>query len=317
MRLRRDVSEVQNELQKQELGEKGTATEEKTEIKDMFTILDAVSSSEMLRSPSSATRFLQQIESRSRPGDTYMSSNKSEFKASSTGPNDYNQLQNGDSDSDFTIADFDGRLKSLEEALGLQSLAVGSEGQAPTKPVLPSLEFLDKQLKILSTSSESSIDKLKGRIRELAREAETLEHNRIQARKALESLNPSDNAHRSLPSRPVPVEGAMVEDAEQSAKINALYGTLDTIESLAPLLPSVLDRLRSLQDLHANAANASQSLAAIEQRQEDVKGEIQNWRDGLEKVEKAVGENQEAAKDNTSLIEGWVRELVERMSNLG
>ncbi|OJD09803.1 hypothetical protein ACJ73_10082, partial [Blastomyces percursus] len=73
--------------------------------------------------------------------------------------------------------------------------------------------------------------------------------------------------------------------SEQAAKIQALYTTLPTITSLHPLLPSVLERLRSLRAIHAGAARAAEDLDALEDRQAEMKREIEQWREGLAVVE--------------------------------
>ncbi|TKA54220.1 hypothetical protein B0A49_10375, partial [Cryomyces minteri] len=97
------------------------------------------------------------------------------------------------------------------------------------------------------------------------------------------------------------------------AKINALYGTLSTIESLSPLLPSVIDRLRALRALHASAATASETLDAVEKRQDDMATEIGRWSEGLQKVETTMKRGEEAMAGNLSTVEGWVRDLETRM----
>lgn len=106
-------------------------------------------------------------------------------------------------------------------------------------------------------------------------------------------------------------------DPEQISKINALYGTLSTIESLSPLLPSVLDRLRSLRAIHADAATASQNLTLVESRQADMAEEIRSWREGLERMEGMVTKGEESMTGNAEMVEGWVRELEGRMERLG
>jgi nuclear migration protein JNM1 len=107
-----------------------------------------------------------------------------------------------------------------------------------------------------------------------------------------------------------------LEDPEQIAKVNALYGTLATIESLSPMLPAVLDRLRSLRAIHADAATASESLGRVEKRQEDMGTEIQRWREGLEKVEAAMLEGEKTMGGNMTVVEGWVKELEAKMESL-
>ncbi|EQL00716.1 Dynamitin subunit 2 [Ophiocordyceps sinensis CO18] len=82
------------------------------------------------------------------------------------------------------------------------------------------------------------------------------------------------------------------------------------------MLPPLLDRLRSLRAIHADAATASQTLERIEAQQADMTGELKQWRDGLEKMEGAMRNGDAAVKDNVKVMEGWVKDLEERMAKL-
>ena len=82
------------------------------------------------------------------------------------------------------------------------------------------------------------------------------------------------------------------------------------------MLPPLLDRLRSLRAIHADAATASDTLDRIEQEQVDLTEELKQWRDGLEKIEGAVKDGDTAIKGNMKVMEGWVKELEERVAKL-
>ena len=219
------------------------------------------------------------------------------------------------------VSDFDSRLAQVESALGIDAIPLPTQEGSAAKAVIPSLDQLDKQLTTLSTSSESSLDAVSRKVRQLTQDAEKLEQARKAAKAAHEALrqealnSPGNDARQQ-----VSTEGAnisSIEDPESISKINALYGTLSTIESLAPMLPSVLDRLRSLRSLHADAATASQTLTKVESRQEEMQEEIRSWKEGLEKVEKAMEQGEMTTKANTELVDGWVKDLESRMRKLG
>ncbi len=100
------------------------------------------------------------------------------------------------------------------------------------------------------------------------------------------------------------------------AQVRALYRTLPTLERLSPLLPPLLDRLQSLRAIHANAARASQALDGVERTQEETQKEISRWREGLEKLEAKMAQGEDTLKGNVQVVEGWVRELEERVKTL-
>ncbi|KAJ4290663.1 hypothetical protein N0V88_006411 [Collariella sp. IMI 366227] len=205
-------------------------------------------------------------------------------------------------------ADFDRRLVLLEKALGVGSTAMPEfDSNGLPRAIIPLLEQLHKQVSTLSEASVPSLDSISRRVRTLTQEAENLEKARRNAKTAHDALASAGAA---------PPAEAAPEDSEQTAKINALYGTLPTIENLAPLLPPLLDRLRSLRMIHTDAASASETLARLEQKQAEMAGEIQQWREGLEKVEGAVRDGDASMVRNADVMSGWVKELEEKMAKL-
>ncbi|KAK4156897.1 Dynamitin-domain-containing protein [Chaetomidium leptoderma] len=192
-------------------------------------------------------------------------------------------------------ADFDGRLVVLEKALGVGSAAMPEfDSNGLPRAIVPLLEHLHRQVSTLSDASVPSLDSISRRVRALTQEAESLEKARRNAKAAHEALASTGAAPTS--------EAAAPEDSEQTAKINALYGTLPTIENLTPLLPPLLDRLRSLRMIHADAATASETLARLEKKQAEMAGEMQQWREGLEKVEGAVRAGDAAMAKNVDVM---------------
>ena len=215
--------------------------------------------------------------------------------------------------------DFDNRLILLESLLGIDALPLPTQDRNSTKPILPTLNNLDRQISSLTTTSASALDGMSKQVRQLTQDAERLDEIRKAAKSSRETLKAS-NRDSSSPTRPTVSKATATEglaDPEQISKINALYGTLPTIESLAPLLPSVLDRLRSLRLIHADAASASQSLGDVEKRQAEIGEEIKSWRKGLEKVEGLMKDSEMTMGGNTKIVEGWVKELEARVTKLG
>jgi nuclear migration protein JNM1 len=201
-------------------------------------------------------------------------------------------------------ADFDRRLVMLERGLGVGSSSAPEAGEnGLPRAVLPTLDTLEKHISTLAQASTSNLDAISRRVRNLASEQDKLNDSKERARALREELGKQG-------SSPPP------EESEQEAKINALYGILPTIESLTPMLPSLLDRLRSLRAIHADAATASQTLDRIEKQQVDMTGEMKQWRDGLEKMEGVIKEGDTSVQGNMKVMEGWVKDLEERMAKL-
>lgn len=209
------------------------------------------------------------------------------------------------------VAEFDARLALIETVMGIDTIPLPTQERQPTRAVFPFLEQLDRQITTLSTSTDSSLESVSRRVRQLTQDTQRLGETRAAAKAAQEGSNGPQLPH--APDRESKIDG-FIEDPEHVSKINALYGTLPTIESLAPLLPAVLDRLRSLQTIHVDAAGAGQNLEHLEMRQEAMAQELKTWREGLETVEGKVKQGEKTIAENTTVIETWVKELEERMN---
>ncbi|KAJ6445668.1 hypothetical protein O9K51_00431 [Purpureocillium lavendulum] len=201
-------------------------------------------------------------------------------------------------------ADFDRRLLLLEKALGISSSSAPEAGQdGLPRAILPTLDSMEKQISTLSQASTANLDAISRRVRTLASEQDKLNDSREKAKVLREELG------KHAPASPS-------DESEQEAKINALYGILPTIENLTPMLPPLLDRLRSLRAIHADAATASQTLERIETQQAEMTAELRQWKDGLEKMEGAIKDGDATVKGNAKVMEGWVKDLEERMAKL-
>ncbi|KAM0709441.1 hypothetical protein Q7P35_003479 [Cladosporium inversicolor] len=203
------------------------------------------------------------------------------------------------------VAEFDARLSVLEKSLGLTSL----DGSAPETPLLPSLALLDRQFgALMNASSLASLEAASARIRKLKEEAEQL------SQPSGESTAQPQSSGTTTPTSETAQHGMSPVDVE---KLRALHNLLPTLQSLAPTVPALLDRLRSLHTLHAGSANAAGELDDLEKSQADFDTEMKEWRQGLEKVEKAITEADEANGRNGKVVQGWVKDVETRMSKLG
>ncbi|KAG5959036.1 hypothetical protein E4U57_000984 [Claviceps arundinis] len=195
-------------------------------------------------------------------------------------------------------ADFDRRLLMLENTLGIGSSATETGSNGLLRAILPTIDGLEKQVSTLSQASTSNLDAISRRVRTLAAEQDKLNETREKAKALREELGKQN---------PAPVD-----ESEQESKIKALYGILPTIENLTPMLPPLLDRLRSLRAIHADAATASQTLERIESQQIEMTGELKLWKEGLEKVEHSMKDGETLMKENVKVMEGWIQDLEAR-----
>lgn len=219
-------------------------------------------------------------------------------------------------------AEFEQRLLTLEKAIGLgsaTSLELGLNGLP--RAILPTVESLHQQISALGKASTTSLDAISRRVRTVITDIDNM--NKRKPAHAQDSAGAGAGRYRADSRataggdfRRPSVAASVDEEDEQAAKVNALYGTLATIESLSPLLQPLLDRLRSLRAIHADAATAGETLDRIERQQVETAAELRQWREGLEKIEGAMGEGQVTMEGNMKVMDAWVRDLEMRMGKL-
>ena len=83
-------------------------------------------------------------------------------------------------------AELETRLSALEKALGLPALSLPN--QLPTRPVLPQLQTLDRQLTVLSNTTGPSLTALNTQVQSLTQSAESLTTARKNALQAKDDL---------------------------------------------------------------------------------------------------------------------------------
>ncbi|KAJ5374696.1 hypothetical protein N7517_006702 [Penicillium concentricum] len=234
-------------------------------------------------------------------------------------------------------AAFDSRLALLESSIGISSssnpFVADGINESTSHPVLPALDQLTSRLSALTgllvgTNPTSAVpgvpnaapgmttphlEALSTRVRKLTTDAEALTAAR---RKAFEAAKAVHNARLASSDADVVPALEVSTDDDHAAKIQALYTTLPTIQSLHPLLPSVLERLRSLRACHAGAAHAADSLNELEKRHAEMASEIEQWREGLTTVEEKMQQGEAALRSNVETVEPWVRDLESRLARL-
>ena len=132
--------------------------------------------------------------------------------------------------------------------------------------------------------------------------------------------NTRDPSPRTLTNPPGPDRDLTTSELlgyeDQATKIAALYALLPRIQDLSPLLAPVLERLRSLQTIHAGAAQARGDLDRLEKGQREMRQEIAEWKSGLQRMEALVKEAEGKMRENKEVVGGLVRGVENRVGKL-
>lgn len=198
-------------------------------------------------------------------------------------------------------AEFDRRITQMEGSLGLNANTMPELSEHTPFPVAATLTRLEQTLGLIGDASSNNLDTVTQNVKKLTAEAEHLKEVRKEAAEAGAASN----------------ENKLAAYPDQEAKINALYGTLPSIDKLSPILPLVLERLRTLRLVHTSAWQADEVLTELERRQSTQEQEIQKWERQLEilekdmkKAETTMVNNIKTVGDDVKMLEGKMAKLV-------
>jgi nuclear migration protein JNM1 len=197
-------------------------------------------------------------------------------------------------------ADFDKRITQMENSLGLNGNTMPELSDRPSLPVFATLQTLEQTLGVLGDASTSSLEGAIQHIKKLTADAEQLKLTRADAARGNSAATDSN----------------AVAYPDQETKINALYGTLPSIDKLSPILPLVLERLRTLRLVHTSAYQADEVLSALESRQARQEEEIQKWERQLVIVEKDMEKCTVAMHNNIKVVGEDVKRIDARVEKL-
>ena len=331
-RLKREAEEVRLELARREgEGEKAREGAEGDDVEDLGRLMQGLNGDSTGGSSAAEKALLNGL-------DTSTQLKEPPLKALSDP--DANMPS-----STAAIAAFSDRLTALESALGLSNVDPTSQ----PKSILPTLDSLSRQVTTLSSTITPSrppnsttsaslpqLDALQSRISTLTSEADRLTTSRQRALQSLTELHEAriryTTSRKTAHSRPTSshqppdqLQSITVQEnglhsqlflEEQSDKINALYQLLPSIQNLQPLLPTVLERLRSLSVIHAGAAEAREELDDVLRRQGEMKNDVDKWREAVEGVEKKMVEMKGEMRECVKEVGGMVRDVEERVKAL-
>ncbi|KAK9491832.1 Dynamitin-domain-containing protein [Lipomyces doorenjongii] len=210
------------------------------------------------------------------------------------------QSTSNDSQS-ASLLNLDDRLSRLEKALGnTSSIAFSGAFHATVfeQPVIPTLLSLSQKVNSLTASPEK-LDAILTRVRQLVA--------------ATEQASPPNATKPPTSSQKLAGE---TEDTTQADKIESIYSSLSSVEKLIQIVPGLVDRLRSLQFLHAEAGETISNISEIRDKMNATEAHISKWRTALENAERRLDEIEGREKRNLITAEEWVKDLESKVKFL-
>ncbi|KAJ4322575.1 hypothetical protein N0V94_002337 [Neodidymelliopsis sp. IMI 364377] len=303
MRVKREMQELENEYEQRKQSGDATKIEERDAKEVMDLISDKVDEIYASRrgGVGGAEPLLDRTIQKFNDYQPFEPSPKITAAIANQPPLPGSQVQRGQLEHVLSqAADFDQRITQMENSLGLNGNTIPEQSEESTFPVFTTLQRLEQTLGAIGDASTNNLDAASQQIKKLIEEAEDLKEARLEASRA--GSPPEDNK--------------AIATSDQEAKINALYGTLPSIDKLSPVLPLILERLRTLRLVHTSAWQADAVLTELESRQSKQEEEIKNWEKQLELVEEDVKKHEKAMQSNVKVVGDDIKMLEEKMAKL-
>jgi len=106
-----------------------------------------------------------------------------------------------------------------------------------------------------------------------------------------------------------------IQNIERETKINELHSLVTSWESVATVVPDLIERLTTLQSLNEQATNFSQSLDHLTSTQTIIRDELRTQKETLDKYEKSFAENVQSIQENCTSLESRISNLMKKVGN--
>ena len=99
-------------------------------------------------------------------------------------------------------------------------------------------------------------------------------------------------------------------------KVEYLFNLLERVEDLIPITPLLLNRLKTLSDLHQNSSEVFNDLQNLKKLNNNFNNELNLLQNGLNTLDKTLNENSTTTNNNVKLILSRIDSLSQRLNNL-
>ncbi|PWN32089.1 uncharacterized protein FA14DRAFT_162350 [Meira miltonrushii] len=206
------------------------------------------------------------------------------------------------------LSDLDHRLAGLESLIGIQD-ALQSEAQALPRPLLPSLARIEHLLTLLTQPRH--LDGISRRIKVLVSELERVH----EARRKLMISGEEGDVTRGEGTENGKGDGPSSINLapETLKKLDTVLPILSRVDSMLPIVPTLLSRLQSLSSLHASSANFAHDVEALQGILKSSNMQSQEIKQMLGNLQSSLVENEQRTKDNLVIVEERIESITKRM----
>ncbi|KAG4094260.1 hypothetical protein H8356DRAFT_517207 [Neocallimastix lanati (nom. inval.)] len=200
------------------------------------------------------------------------------------------------------ISDLEERITQIEAILGINSITddnilFPSNNQISTLlyakgNIVTAIDSLDQQLQLLS--QPSNFDNILIKVNEAIKELEQFIN--IQKNKLAEE--------------------EIDEQAQIKEKVDALYSKLESTEEYSAIITPLLTRLKTLQALHTEASQFSESIQMFSEQQNAIKNQIKDLQEMMSNLSESLEVNKTIIENNIDSISKRIDQLMDRVKEL-
>jgi len=200
------------------------------------------------------------------------------------------------------ISDLEERITQIESILGINNITddnilFPSNNQISTLlyakgNIVTAIDSLDQQLQLLS--QPSSFDNVLVKVNEAIKELEqfiNLQNNKLK-------------------------EERVDEQTQIKEKVDSLYSKLESTEEYSAIITPLLTRLKTLQALHTEASQFSESIQMFSEQQTSIKNQIKDLHDIMSNLSESLEVNKSIIENNIDSISKRIDQLMVRVKEL-
>ncbi|XP_065840035.1 dynactin subunit 2-like [Oscarella lobularis] len=179
------------------------------------------------------------------------------------------------------VAELEQRVKTLEAAVGTKESEItffSHEGHPESKSLTTAAEALEEKLSLLDLDQ---IDQIEARLQSVLYHMSQIAANKES-----------------------------VEKVEEVSKVDELYELVKNWDHMASSLPQLVSRLESLQELHRQAAEFSQSVTYLDAAQQRIKSQLESDRSVMASVTATFEKNSLSIVANCEALEQRIGALL-------
>lgn len=195
------------------------------------------------------------------------------------------------------VTSLERRLAFVENKMGLHKMSL-----LPHADLFEAVAEMQQRIKFLDTQKIESLQK---RVQSLLLELHALQQRRHELDMLAEGAPFSASASGSLP-----LEGALQSGCAATRdwqRIEELYEICERWKAPAAVLPSVLERLKLLKNVHQDAGGVAVRLSVLEKQQDELQAWAKRAEDAVNKLQKTVLESIEWAQSTVAQMQQRLR----------